>query len=91
MDGDLYLTILKKELQQSLEFYDLDPSNIIFQQDNNLKHIYKKIQEWLKNQDFMVLRWPAQSADLNPIEHIWFYLKRKLAKYEVPPKGILEL
>ena len=31
MDGDLYLTILKKELQQSLEFYDLDPSDIIFQ------------------------------------------------------------
>ena len=30
MDGDFYLTILKKELQQSLEFYSLDLSNIIF-------------------------------------------------------------
>ena len=39
----------------------------------------------------MVLRWPAQSADLNSIEYIWFYLKRKLAEYEVPPKGMLEL
>ena len=38
--------------------------------DNDLKHIYKKVQKWLKNQDFMVLRWPAQSAELNPIEHI---------------------
>ena len=39
----------------------------------------------------MVLRWPAQSADLNHIEHIWFYLKRKLVEYEVPSKEMLEL
>ena len=30
IDGDLYLIILKEELQQSLEFYGLDPSDIIF-------------------------------------------------------------
>ena len=91
MDGDLYLTILKEKLQQSLKFYSLDSSDIIFQQDNNPKHICKKVQEWLKNQDFMVLKWPEQSADLNSIAHIWFYLKRKLVKYEVSPKGMLEL
>ena len=45
MDGDLYLTILKEELQQSLEFYSLDLFNIIFQQDNDPKHTYKKVQE----------------------------------------------
>ena len=30
IDGDLYLTILKEELQQSLEFYGLNLSDIIF-------------------------------------------------------------
>ena len=38
-----------------------------------------------------VLLWPAQSPDLNPIEHLWNHLKRKLAEYEVSPQGILEL
>jgi hypothetical protein len=30
MDGDFYLQILKDELQISLEFYNLNPSDIIF-------------------------------------------------------------
>ena len=35
--------------------------------------------------------WPAQSADLNPIEHLWVYIKKKLEEYPEPLKGILEL
>ena len=35
--------------------------------------------------------WPAQSPDVNPIEHSCSYLKRRLAEYKHPPNGILEL
>jgi hypothetical protein len=46
MDGELYLSILKEELQESIQFYDFEPSRTIFQQDNDLKHtcISKKAQ-----------------------------------------------
>jgi len=32
-----------------------------------------------------------QSPDLNPIEHLWDHLKKRLGEYEYPPKGVLEL
>lgn len=55
MDGDLYLQILKDELQNSLEFYSLNSSNIIFQQDNDPKYTCKKVKEWLEEQEFKTM------------------------------------
>ena len=91
MDAVQYCEILDEGVAESFEKLDMPEEEGIFQQDNNPKHTSRKADQWFEDNNIQVLQWPAQSPDMNPIEHLWHHLKSQLQKYDLPPKGVHEL
>lgn len=96
MDAETYKTILQEDLQALMEEWGLEPGAWVFQHDNDSKHTAKLVKKYLESvhlteEEGTLLTWPARSQDLNPIEHMWSELERRLAAYEEYPKGCREL
>ena len=49
MNTKQYISILEDNLLPTIENSGIPEDSIIFQQDNDLKHTFKRAQEWLKS------------------------------------------
>lgn len=93
MDAEHYLNILKTNLTGSARNFGLMRENkplFKFYQDNDPKHKSHVVRMWLLYNCGKVIDTPAQSPDLNPIENLWVYLKKKVAKRQPTNKTALK-
>ncbi|GFY22851.1 DDE_3 domain-containing protein [Trichonephila clavipes] len=66
-------------------------AEFLFMDDNARPHRENIVDECLQSEDITRMDWPTYSPDLNPIEHVWDMLGRRIAARQPLPTCLLEL
>ena len=60
--------------------------DLTLQHDNVTSHTARTVRDFLQDRNVSVLPWPVKSQDLNPIDHIWDLLDRRVRMGPFPPE-----
>ncbi|GBN41751.1 hypothetical protein AVEN_129756-1 [Araneus ventricosus] len=63
----------------------------LFMDDNARQHRARLVRSYLESETIPQMGWPARSPDLNPIEHVWDMLGRRIPSRSVRPGTLHEL
>ena len=88
MDRFYYREILGRNLLPSIANFGFS-GGFTFRHDNDPKHTSALVKDWLIKQNMKILSWSSYFPDLNPVEHLWDELERRLKKCQ--PKNRQEL
>lgn len=89
MKSEEYQEVLEENLLPYLhQFSEFD---LIFQQDNASVHVSRSTKAFFEAHNVTVLKWPACSPDLNPVENIWGWLVQQVYRDNTQYSSLGEL
>ncbi|GFY14901.1 transposable element Tcb1 transposase [Trichonephila clavipes] len=87
--GHIYRDVILKHYVRLIQ--DVMCVEFLFMDDSSRPHCANIVDEYLQSEDITRMDWPAYSLDLNPIEHVWDMLDRRIAARQPPPTCLPEL
>jgi hypothetical protein len=91
INSEKYQGILGEHLLSFLDQMRANGYEPVFQEDNAPCHKSFSTQKWKLEYGVKSVEWPPYSPDLNPIEHLWDELKRRVYARNVHPSNRQEL
>ncbi|GFX35554.1 transposable element Tcb1 transposase [Trichonephila clavipes] len=88
MTGHIYRDVILEHVRL---FRGAMGAEFLFMDGNARPHRASIVDECLQSEDITRMDWPAYSPDLNPIEHVWDMLGRRIAARQPPLTFLPEL
>lgn len=89
MTADRYVTDILQE--HVVPYAPFIGNSFILMHDNARPHVARVVIDYLRDVELMVMDWPPLSPDLNPIEHVWDELGRRVKNRFPSPANLRDL
>ncbi|GFX97609.1 transposable element Tcb2 transposase [Trichonephila clavipes] len=88
-DGPLTARRYRDEILRPIVLYAAAIGDDFFLMDDNCRpHRANLVEDFLFEKGIVRMEWPACSPDMNPIEHVWNSLGRRVAGRQPPPQTL---